>query len=413
MDRSQLKVVVAGSVDHGKSTLIGRLLYDTHSLTDQQMAGIQQLSHSADADAAFAFVLDRFHEEQTGRKTIDTAQVFFCGQDRDYVIIDAPGHKEFMRNMITGASQASAALLLVDVGESLTRQTRCHAATLSFLGIRQVVVVVNKMDAVGFAAEPFQRASETAAALLAQVGACPLAFVPASALNGDNIITRSPHTAWYAGPTVLGALDLFHPPLPKGELPFRMPVQDVYAVSGRSVAVGRVVSGTVAAGQRIAVCPGGSLAAVERLEMFESRLSVACAGQSIGLVLEPADGLRRGQVLCAVGSPPNIGRRVPANVLWMSPAPLRQGEEVVLRIATQEVPCRVGEIRHRQDSGTLTVLQEYATELGDAEIGQVIFSSDESFCWDRFAFVPEMGRLVVVRGMDTVAGGIVVQENMA
>lgn len=407
MTREHLKFVVVGSVDHGKSTLIGRFLYDTGSLPESQLEDMRRLCEDSDEKVEFAFVLDHLAEERARHITIDTAQTFFSSETRDYVIIDAPGHKEFLKNMITGASQASAALLLLDVHEGMREQTRRHAYMLSLLGVKQLIIVLNKMDLVDYDEKVFTVQAQRMRELLEKVTLDHLAVIPAAALGGDNIVTSSGRMPWYDGPTVIQALDLLQADVVDETLPLRLPVQDVYEIDGRKLAVGRVAAGVIAAGQIVAVCPSGAEAKLASLEKFEGPLASAAAGESVGFALADDNELARGMMLCAADAQPQRTRALTANVFWMSPQPLKRGERISVRLATQELPCLIERIANRMNAGTLEIIDPDAEELEDTEIAEVTLKTDEDILFDSFSAIPEMGRLVLMRGTDIVAGGIV------
>jgi len=406
-EREHLKFVVVGSVDHGKSTLIGRFLYDTGSLPEAQLEIIRQISAGADEQVEFAFVLDHLEEERTNRITIDTAQTFFSSERRDYVIIDAPGHKEFLKNMITGASQASAALLLLDVHEGLQDQTRRHAYMLNLLGVRQLIVVLNKMDLMDFSQQVFEDKAAQMRELLAKVTLDQLAVIPAAALGGDNIVRRSEKMPWYDGPTVIEALDLLEAGVTDESLPLRLPVQDVYEIDGRALAVGRVAAGKVSRGDQVVICPSGAEGKVAVLTKFEGPVDSASAGESIGFSLGNGLELSRGLTLADPKAALGETDRLTANVFWMSPAPLKRGEKIALRLATQELPCTVEKIANRMDSGSLEIIDADADSLADTEVAEVTLATDGTVNFESFSHVPEMGRLVLMRGTNIVAGGIV------
>jgi len=407
MPKEHLKFVVVGSVDHGKSTLIGRFLYDTGSLSEAQMDTIRKLCGDNDEAVEFAYVLDHLEEERTKRVTIDTAQTFFSSESRDYVIIDAPGHKEFLKNMITGASQASAALLLLDVDEGVRQQTRHHAYMVSLLGIKQLVVVLNKMDRVDFSREVFESASADMKELLERVTLDQLAIIPVAALAGENVVRRSDKMPWYDGPTVIEALDLLHAEVADESLPLRLPVQDVYEVDGERIAVGKVASGKISAGQTVQLAPGGERVQVAGLRKFEGPIESARAGESIGFAVSGNGGLARGQTLCPADDMPAQDTSITAHVFWMSPEPLKKGERIALRLATQEIPCTAERIANRMNAGTLAILDADADELADTEVAEVTLTAEEPIQHESFTRIAEMGRLVLMRGPDIVAGGIV------
>jgi len=406
-EREQLKFVVVGSVDHGKSTLIGRFLYDTGSLPEAQLEILRQISAGTDEQVEFAFVLDHLEEERANRITIDTAQTFFSTERRDYVIIDAPGHKEFLKNMITGASQASAAMLLLDVHEGLQDQTRRHAYLLSLLGVRQLIVVLNKMDLMDFSQEVFEDKGAQMRELLAKVALDHLAVIPAAALGGDNIVRRCEKMSWYDGPTVIDALGLLKPDVTDESLPLRLPVQDVYEIDGRKLAVGRIAAGRISCGDSVVICPSGAEAKVAGLAKFGRSIDSAVAGESIGFAVENGPELSRGLTLADPKAVLGKTDRLTASVFCMSPAPLKRGERIALRLATQELPCVVERIANRLDSGSLEIIDAEAGQLADTEVAEVTLATDAAVNFESFSEVPEMGRLVLMRGTNIVAGGII------
>jgi len=408
MDRETLNFVIVGHVDHGKSTLIGRLLFDTGSLPPERMEEARRISRELGRPLEFAFLMDHLREEREQGITIDTAQTFFHTDRRDYVIIDAPGHKEFIKNMVTGASQAQAALLIVDAAEGPREQTRRHAYLVSLLGLEQVAVVVNKMDLVDYDRGRFEEVSAEVEEFLGAVGLAARAVVPASAREGDNVASRSARTAWYEGPTVLEVLEGFRVPVRPEQKPLRLPVQDVYEVEGRPVLVGRVESGTLRRGQEVVFLPGGLRGVVRSIEKFLAPPpEEARAGESIGITLEEPLPVGRGEVACGVDSPPGLASEVEARLFWMHPEPLRVEEPLTLRLATQEVPARVRRIARRIDSATLEVIAEEASELADNELAELTIETERPVLSEAFYQVPELGRFVLVRGNDIVAGGII------
>ena len=413
MDRASLAFVMVGHVDHGKSTLIGRLLCDTDSLPDGKLEEIEAAARAEGRELEFGFVMDHLREERERGITIDTAQTFFSSPRRDYVIIDAPGHKEFIKNMITGASQAEAAMLICSVPEGVQEQTKRHAYVLKLLGLAQVVVAYNKMDLVGFQEAPFRRVKADMDAFLGRLGVAPSMEVPISARRGDNVATRSGNMPWYDGPTILEALDVFAKIPPPTDKPLRFPVQDVYegpeAGDGRIV-VGRVESGRLERGQSLRFLPGGQVRTVREIRKYgEQDVASAEAGECIGVVLED-DGLERGQVGGPQDDLPSPTRRFHASVFWLSPTPLdleRQADALALKCATQEQPCRIADMLERLDSSTLELLPREDGRLRETEVGELLIETAEPVVVESFYDVQELGRFVLVRGRDVVAGGIV------
>src|SRR3954469_13026070 len=246
--RPQVRIVIVGHVDHGKSTLVGRLLHETGSLPEGKLEILKAVSARRGMPFEWSFLLDALQTERDQGITIDTTQISFRTRSRDVVLIDAPGHAEFLRNMITGASQADGAVLIIDAAEGVRDQTRRHGYLLHLLGVKQVMVVINKMDRVGFNAGKFTEIESEIAAHLAGLGLTPTAVIPISARNGDGVARHTPATAWYRGPPVLAALDAFVPPRPPHDLATRLPVQAVYKFDDRRIIAGRVASGRIRVG---------------------------------------------------------------------------------------------------------------------------------------------------------------------
>ncbi len=418
MERESLALVLVGHVDHGKSTLIGRLLCDTGSLPDGKMAEIEAAARAEGKEFEFGFILDHLHEERERGITIDTAQTFFSSPTRDYVIIDAPGHKEFMKNMITGASQAEAAVLMCSVADGVQEQTKRHAYLVKLLGLDQVIVAYNKMDLAGFDRARFVRVKRDMDAFLGRIGVKPSIEVPISAKHGDNVAMRSENMPWYDGPTVVDALDVFRKVPAPSEKPLRFPVQDVYEDPedpAQRIAVGRVESGTLRSGQRLRFLPDGGVRTVLAVRQYAREdLSRAEAGECIGILCDGAPA-ERGQVGCpavAQGQEDeaNVTDRFRASVFWLSATPLDLGGAgwpLTFKCATQARPCRAAALRERVDSATLQHLPTDAGRLEETEVGEVVLETARPVVLESFYDVQELGRFVLVRGRDVVAGGIV------
>ena len=426
--RENLHFVVVGHVDHGKSTLIGRLLYDTNSLPPDKMEEVRNMSRRDQEQPEFAFVMDHLEEERRQRITIDTAQIFFSTDQRDYVIIDAPGHKQFLKNMITGATQAEAALLLVDAQEGLKEQTHRHAYMLSLLGLKQLIVVINKMDLVDYQQERFETVKNQITSRLADFSLEPLMVVPISAQMGDNIAQPSESLAWFKGPTLLDALNQLTCTPSEDQGPLRFPIQDVYDIDGDRILVGRVASGTIHAGQQLTFHPADQSAKIACIKVLDAQPDSAAAGESIGLILEPNAPepiYHRGQIATAAADstrttaatsdsietddPASLltTNQVTATVFWMSPEPLQLNEQLILKCATQHIPGKVTGIAQRLDSSSLNLLADQASELAETEVAQLTIKMERPVCLDRFEAIPETGQFVLMRGSDTVAGGVV------
>jgi sulfate adenylyltransferase large subunit len=325
-----------GHVDHGKSTLIGRLLYDTNSLPEGKIEEIKQLCDSLGKDIEFGYVMDHLEEERDQGITIDTAQTFFSTKKRDYVIIDAPGHVEFVKNMISGASQAEAAILLVDAQEGVKEQTKRHAYILGMLGLSQVIVVINKMDLADYDQIRFEIVKKELLEFLSNINIKPSYVIPISAKNGDFIANKTGNFDWYQGPTLLEALDTFKIKENANKKPLRFVVQDVYSFDKRIIA-GRVESGIIRKGDKIKVLPSGEETRVKSVEEYLKNVIEAEAGKSIGITTEDKLFIDRGNVIVSGIDLPAVTNRIKANIFWMDKTSFKKGESLRFRCATQEL----------------------------------------------------------------------------
>src|ERR1700732_5035718 len=312
--RPQVRLVIVGHVGHGKSTLVGRLLHETGSLPEGKLEMLKAVSARRGMPFEWSFLLDALQTERDQGITIDTTQIRFRTRSRDVVLIDAPGHAEFLRNMITGASQADGALLIIDALEGVRDQTRRHGYLLHLLGVKQVAVVVNKMDRVDFSAARFGAIRDEISAHLIELGVTPSAVIPISARDGDGVAAHTSNIKWYDGPTVVEALDALAPARPQGELPLRLPVQAIYKFDDRRIVGGRIESGSLGAGDEIVIMPAGKIAKIKSVESWPltplaGRLG---AGRSVGITLDRELFLERGDVIAPVAAAPRDTRRMRA-----------------------------------------------------------------------------------------------------
>ncbi len=411
---SRVRVVFVGHVDHGKSTLIGRILHDTHSLPDGKVAHIQKVCAAKGMDFEFAHLLDALMEEQAQNITIDTTQIQFKTDKRPYVIIDAPGHKEFLKNMITGAASADAAVLLIAANEGVQEQSRRHGYLLSLLGIRQVVVAVNKMDLVGYSQEVFDRVCAEYRAFLAQIGVEARAFVPISARNGVNVANRIGEnqgvapTAWYTGHTVLEMLDTFEPPAPLTELPLRMPIQDVYRFDDRRLLVGRIETGTLRVGDKLVFSPNDKTSVVASIENWSGpALTSAVAGQSVAITLTEQIFVQRGHVASHEVDAPIETNRFRARLFWMGKRNLMVGQPYKLKLATQELDVEVVSVDRIIDASTLEAASGDRGYIAKNDVAEVTLQTRGALVLDNQDRNPFMGRFVIVDDRNVAGGGIV------
>ncbi|MFA5146328.1 MAG: GTP-binding protein [Candidatus Omnitrophota bacterium] len=399
-----LAFVITGHVDHGKSTLIGRILYDTKSLPKDRIRDV--LGASLEKDV-FAHFLDCFREEREKDMTVDTTQVSFRTKRRTYTIIDAPGHREFIKSMITGASYARIGVLVVDVNEGLKEQTRRHASILSFLGIRKVIVAINKMDTVNYEKDRFSLLQKETERLLSRVGLKAHLFIPISALKGENILKRSKRCRWYKGPSLIEAVDSMDISPRVDPQNFVMCVQDNYRIDGKDIVVGRVDSGVIRKGRDVRILPGKGNGKVISIERFLERRDDAGTGESIGLDLAARHPPKRGDILCDAAGRPGLRRRFEADILLFD-RDITVGERLALRCSTQEMRASIGKIFNRFDSSTLEELGK-SPRLRCLDMARVIIKTERPVLVRRFCEDENLGRFVLEKDSVIAACGIVVK----
>jgi bifunctional enzyme CysN/CysC len=414
-----LKIVFVGHVDHGKSTLIGRILHDTGSLPEGKIDQIKQACAAEGMEFEFAFVLDALLEEQEQNVTIDTTQIPFRTARRRYAIIDAPGHKEFLKNMITGASNADAAVLVIAASEGVREQSRRHAYLLSLLGIKQVIVVVNKMDLVDFSEQRFQEIKTEYQKFLVDLGLTARCFIPASAKSGENVARKSEALKWYHGPTVLEALDATEPTASLVDLPLRFCVQDVYRFDERRIIAGRIETGTLRVGDELIFSPANKSSKVQTIERWNAdKDGVAIAGDSIGITLTEQIFVERGYVASHQTETPVETNRFRADLFWIAREPLRVGQPYTVRLATQDVKCQVVSIEQVMDSSTLEIKIDKYEQLDRNEVGRLTIQTRAPLVLDNHDRIANLGRFVLVddgeiRGGGTIFGGIYTDRTVA
>src|ERR1700759_375527 len=374
--RPQVRIVIVGQGNHGKSTLLARLLHETGSLPEGKLEMLQAVSARRGMPFEWSFLLDALQTERDQGITIDTTQIRFRTGSRDVVRIDAPGHAEFLRNMITGASQADGAVLIIDALEGVRDQTRRHGYLLHLLGVKQVAVVVNKMDRVDFSAARFDEISGEISAHLIGLGVTPSAIIPISARDGDGVAAHTPRIGWYDGPTVVEALDALEPARPLERLPLRLPVQAVYKFDDRRIVAGRIESGNLAAGDEIVIMPAGKIEKIKSVESWPVTpvAGKQGAGRSVGIRLDRELFIERGDVIAHVGQSPNDARRLRARIFWLHEKPLERGEQILVRLGTREARAQVVAIEKAVDPGALSNAENTAiarNHVGEIEIALV------------------------------------------
>jgi bifunctional enzyme CysN/CysC len=414
-----LKIVFVGHVDHGKSTLIGRILHDTDSLPDGKMDMVEKACAAEGMEFEFAFLLDALLEEQKQNVTIDTTEIAFRTSRRNYVIIDAPGHKEFLKNMITGASRADAAVLVIAANEGVREQSRRHAYLLRLLGIKQLIVVVNKMDLAEFSEKRFAEIESEYSKFLIDLSLEARAFVPTSAKTSENVAWASEKMKWYRGPTVLEALDLFEPRKADLDLPLRFCVQDVYRFDQRRIVAGRIETGTLRVGDELVFSPANKSSVVATIERWNASTDgAAMSGDSIGITLSEQIFVERGYVASHQTDTPIETNRFRADLFWIVREPLRVGRLYNLRLVTQEVKCQVVSIEEVMDSSTLEAKIDKREQLERNEVGRLTIQTRGPLVIDNHERIPNLGRFVIVeegeiRGGGTIFGGVYTDRRVA
>ncbi|MDG2244126.1 MAG: adenylyl-sulfate kinase [Rhodospirillaceae bacterium] len=400
-------IVIVGHIDHGKSTLIGRMLHDTNSLPTGKVKELQSSCERRGAPFEWSFVLDALQLERDQAITVDSTQIWFHTENRRYVIIDAPGHREFLRNMVTGAASADAGVIVIDAKQGVSEQTRRHAYLLHLIGVPQVVVAINKMDLVDYAENRFKTVEAEMQAYLQEVGLTAQAMIPVVAMHGDNLAKRSENMPWYAGPTVSDELDTFPRPTATVERPFRLPVQDVYRQNGRRLIVGRVESGQLQIGTEVSVWPTRRSAKVVSIERWASpdTATEIQAGQSVAITLDDELFIERGHVLTLPAAGPRSSNALSVKLFWLSSDRLRHGESLTLKLATAEYEVVVDSIDTVIDVEDLS--RHRGHEVQQNGVAEITLRSRSDITYDLFHDIPALGRAVLLDGYNLVGGCII------
>ncbi len=413
MQTEKFPIVFAGHVDHGKSTIIGRLLSETGSLPEGKLEAIKNYCRLNSRPFEYAFLIDALKDEQSQGITIDTARVFFSTKKRDFVIIDAPGHIEFLKNMVTGASRAEAAFLVIAADEGVRENSRRHGYMLSILGIRQIVVLVNKMDLAGYSEEVFTKIKEEYSGFLSEIGITPLGFVPVSGINGDNLSAKSPNMPWYEGKTLYGFLDVFKAKEHSAKQPFRMFLQDIYRFTesgdNRRIYAGTVSSGTLRQGDEVIFFPSGKRSCVAKIENFpESDRISAEAGETVGFTLDEQIYATRGELVAKASEPaPESASRFKAAVFWLGSVPLNREHTYFIKIGTARTTLRLVEVTKLIDTSSLE--SKSGSEVGKFEAAECVFEAGRPIAFDLIGDNQETGRFVIVCDYEIRGGGIILE----
>ncbi len=412
----RMNVVIVGHVDHGKSTFTGRLLADSGALPDGKLESVQAWCATHSRPFEYAFLLDALKEEQAQGVTIDSARCFFKSSKRHYIIIDAPGHIEFLKNMISGAARAEAAILLISAQEGIKENSKRHGLMLSLLGIKQVAVLINKMDLVGYDQSVFEAIKLEYAQFLQSIGVKPAAWVPISARQGDHLIGPSDAMPWYKGMDVLSVMDAFHKEKPLSHLPVRFPVQDVYKFTqhqdDRRIIAGTMVSGELHQGDEIVVYPSKKKSTIHRIEGFNVPSSTTVGpDRATGFTLNTQLFIKPGDVISRIGEvEPAVGSCFRANVFWLGKQPLRVGRRYKLKTGTCKVPMVVTHVKSVLNSAELTSTDS-VNEVARHEVGEIVIETLKPIAVDLVADHPIMSRFVIVDEYDIAGGGLFIAKD--
>lgn len=412
--KEDMNIVIVGHVDHGKSTLMGRLLADTGSLPEGKLEQVKETCRRNSKPFEYAFLLDALKDEQSQGITIDTARCFFKTEKRDYIILDAPGHIEFLKNMITGASRAQAALLMIDAKEGVQENSRRHAYMLSMLGIQQIAVVINKMDLVDYSQEVYEKVKKEYLEFLKQINITPKFVLPVSSFQGDNIVKRSDKMPWYDGMCILEVLDAFECEEEHDMQPFRMPVQDVYKFTrngdDRRIVAGTIETGTIHPGQEVIFYPSGKKSHIHKIESFNTDpIQEGKPGMAIGFTMKEQIYITRGEMMAIAGEPqPKTASRISANIFWLGKKDFVPGRLYFLKIGGEKVRVEVEEVKGVIDSSNLS-----STDTKQAvekhEVAEVILKTDKPIAFDTVRESAGTSRFVIVDNYEIAGGGIITE----
>lgn len=413
-EKPHMNLIFIGHIDHGKSTTVGRLLYDTKAVTEQDMKKIkEEVTKYNRATFEFAFVMDQLKEERERGITIDIMHRDFQTPKYYFTIIDAPGHRDFVKNMITGASQADAAVLVVSTPDGVQSQTREHAYLAKVLGINQIIVGLNKIDAANYDKAKFEETKAKVSDLLKSVGydVSKILFVPYSGLEGINVSSKSDKLPWYSGPTLLEAIDTFQVPKKPTDKPLRLPIQDVYSIAGfGTVPVGRVETGIMKPGDQIVIMPSGVKTDVKSVEMHHQQMSQAGPGDNVGFNIKGVDkkDIKRGDVVGPASSPPTVAQEFTAQIVVINhPQAIAPGYTPVFHIHTAQIAATITEIVEKKDPKTGQTLQKNPEFIKNGDVAIIRVKPTRAIVIEKYGDFPQLGRFAIRDMGQTVAAGVV------
>ncbi len=410
--KQQMNIVIAGHVDHGKSTIIGRLLADTGSLPEGKLEQVKAMCELNSRPFEYAFLLDALKDEQSQGITIDSARVFFKTDKRDYIIIDAPGHIEFLKNMVSGAARAEAALLVIDADEGVQENSRRHGYMLSMLGIKQIAVLVNKMDLVNYDQKRFDSIVQEYTEFLNEINIVPNSFIPVSGMMGDAIAKLSDNISWYSDKTVLEVLDNFEKEKPPIDKPFRMPVQDVYKFTkngdNRRIVAGTIESGKLSVDDIVVFYPSGKKSKVKTIESFNTeKITSVEVGNAVGFTLTEQIYVTRGEIATKdTEPPPLVGKKIKVNLFWLGRNPLIKKKEYYLKLGTAKVGMRLEEVNRVINASDLNAQIE-RDRIDRHDVAECVFQLNKAIAFDKMEDSASTSRFVIVDEYEIAGGGII------
>lgn len=406
-----MNIVVVGHVDHGKSTVIGRLLTDTNSLPIGKLEQIREKCKRNSKPFEYAFLLDALKDEQEQGITIDSARCFFRTKKRNYIIIDAPGHIEFLKNMVTGAARAEAALLVIDAYEGIQENSKRHGYLLSMLGIKQLCILVNKMDLIGYSEQIFNEITENFKVFLSKIGLETSMYIPISGYKGENIVQKSKNMTWYEGDTVLEVLEKFKVEKPPENKPFRMPVQGVYKFTAdgdtRRIIGGTVETGMLNVDDEVVFFPSGKKGRIKSIEAFSeiSKTSI-CAGFSTGFTLTEQIYVKRGEIATVSGQlKPQIATLIKVKLFWLSKLAMVRGKTYILKLGTTKVNIRIQKIISVLDASTLQ--SNNSDYIGTNDVAECLLRLEKPIAFDLLCDNFYLSRFVIIDNYEISGGGTI------
>lgn len=412
-NREDMNIVVVGHVDHGKSTIIGRLLADTDSLPQGKLDSVRESCRRNSRPFEYAFLLDALKDEQRQGITIDAARCFFKTDKRNYMILDTPGHIEFLKNMVTGVSRAEAALLVIDAWEGIMDNSRRHGFLLSMLDIKQIVVLINKMDLIAYDEGHFEEIKQEYHKFLGKIGINAPVFIPVSGMKGDNIVSISGYMPWYQGDTVLNVLDHFIKEKPPEDKPFRMPVQDVYKFTAfgdqRRIVAGTIETGKLLVGDEVVFYPSQKRSTVKSIESFNTAGKMqTVAGEAAAFTLQKQIYVKRGELAFkAEENPPQTASRLLVNMFWLGKKPMEKNKEYFLKLGTAKVKAGLHRVVRILDAVSLE--SSIKEQIEPLDVAECVLWLNKEIAFDLAADNLSTGRFVIVDDYEISGGGIIKQ----